>query len=122
MAGDPLPPTSLPFPRIAVATGLGNAAPLLAQVRATGTTVTEHLAFRDHVHYDRARTAELLDAARRAGGLLVSSKDWVKLQHLPVIADLEIPILVPRIRVEFTRGAGVLADRLKERCGYAPAL
>jgi tetraacyldisaccharide 4'-kinase len=108
--------------RVAVASGIGNPEAFAAQVIREGFQITEHLVFRDHAAYDDRSAGRIAAAGERSGALLVSGKDWVKLREIPAIATLQVPVLVPNVRIEFLRGADTLVARLLESCGHAVAL
>ena len=108
--------------RVALASGIGNPVAFAAHVQSEGFEIAEELRFRDHAAYDDQAAARIAAAAARAGGLIVSGKDWVKLRELSPIVSLEVPVLVPRVTIEFLSGAETLAGRVHEVCGFAVSL
>ena len=108
--------------RVLVCTGLGNPTHLLQQVEAAGMKVTRHLSFPDHVHYGASEIASIRSAARGAEGVFTSAKDWVKLEKSPAFGEVDLPFLVPRLRIAFDRGADTLSGSIFNASGCSVVL
>lgn len=115
-------PGKLAGKRVVVCTGLGNPDHFVHQVEAAGMTITRHLRFPDHVHYGASEMTSILSAVRAAEGVLTSAKDWVKLEKCQTIGEIDIPFLVPRLKIEFDRGADTLATGILNASGCAVVL
>ena len=108
--------------RLVVCSGLGNPAHLLRQVEASGATIVDHLANPDHARYGARELAAIEAACAQGDALLTSGKDWVKLREGLEARSFGVPVLVPRVRIEFDRGADRLAEAIGAAAGREPVL
>lgn len=82
--GESVPPTSLAGRAVLLASGLGNPLGFERTANDLGWNVIAHRRFPDHHHYTASEAAALAsEAARLGASLVVTSKDAVKLRHLP---------------------------------------
>ncbi|MAJ45911.1 MAG: tetraacyldisaccharide 4'-kinase [Planctomycetes bacterium TMED75] len=114
--------SELPLTRIGIVSGLGNPAAFESHVRREGFDVVFHRALRDHALYDSAEINRIRSLAKDCDGLLVPAKDWVKLRETELVTTENIPILVPEVSIEFTRGQDQLEQALSTACGKPIAL
>lgn len=108
--------------RVAVASGVGNPHALESHIRNEGFDVLEAMHFRDHAAYDDRSASRIAEMSRKAGALMVTGKDWVKLRKLAPIATLGLPVLVPRTHISFVRGGEAVRLELEKTCGHGLAL
>lgn len=108
---------------VVVACAIGNPHAFIAQVRAAGATIIRTIIRRDH-HAWKPRDMDQLASLVRAepvDGVVTTCKDWVKLSGVPR-RPASIPFIVPRVRIEFTRGLPQLREAvLKAAVGHGPA-
>lgn len=90
--------------RLVACCAIGNPGPFLAGVREQGAEVRE-LVLRDHDPFGPGTVRRLAAMARDHGarGIVVTSKDWVKLaRYSPGVWPC--PVVVPRLGLEFREG------------------
>ena len=114
--------SELSFNRVSVVSGLGNPTAFESHVRREGFEVISHCALRDHASYDSDALARIKLMASQCDGLVVSAKDWVKIRETELIHTEDIPIIVPQVHIEFTRGQDLLEQALSAACGKPIAL
>ena len=115
-------PLELSCRKVSIVSGLGNPVAFEEHVRAAGFEVLSHRALRDHASYDSRELDRISGLARQSEGLLVPAKDWVKLKETKLVVTEDVPILVPRVHIEFLQGGGVLEQALSAACGTTIAL
>ena len=97
--------------RVFVACAIGNPGPFLALAQQlAGGMLAGSLVLKDHAEYEPDVVARLVEAlkAHRAGVLLVTEKDWSKLQKVPS-ETWPCPVVRPRLELRFDRGGEELA-------------
>lgn len=100
--------------RVVACCAIGNPGPFLAGVREQGAEVRE-LVLRDHDSFGPGTVRRLAAMARDHGarGIVVTSKDWVKLaRYSPGVWPC--PVVVPRLGLEFREGREGLEKRVLE--------
>ncbi len=99
--------------RVALWAGVAKPAAIAAEVRACGADVVAFPALRDHAHYGPTRVGRLVAAAHeaRATAIVLTTKDWVKVRVDSAAIDL--PIVVPRLRLRFSHGETALCALLE---------
>lgn len=101
---DEVPVSWLRGGRVVACCAIGNPGPFLAGVREQGAEVRE-LVLRDHDPFGPGTVRRLAEMAREHGarGIVVTSKDWVKLRrYSPGVWPC--PVVVPRLGLEFGEG------------------
>ena len=107
--------------RVATMLGIGQPRSVLRQLDAAGAEIVRSVPAQDHQHYDRdvldRIEATMAFAARDATGsarkcgcdaLVVTQKDWVKLEKVIDWSAFSLPIVVPRLAIEFIEGESEL--------------
>lgn len=106
--------------RVVTSLGVASPARVRAMIEDAGAIVVEDVRARDHQRYDAARLRNLAAtcAAERADALVVTRKDWVKLRDVTQAAPgvLGVPIVVPRLEVEFVAGEHALLAAIDMVC------
>ncbi len=100
--------------RVVTALGVGNPASVRQQVLDNGAEIVQDVPLSDHQVYDANVLSQIQRACQEADALLVTAKDWVKLQHVIELDTFPVPILVPELRIEFLRGSEFLEARVVE--------
>lgn len=118
--GDVLDTAWLDGKRVVVSAGIGQPAVVVDQARALGADVSVVPAA-DHQAYDKARVATLRERTAGADALLVTLKDWVKLEPAITPAPLGCPVVWPELAIEFISGEEPLRDRIVATCRQANA-
>lgn len=102
--------------RVITMLGVGNPESVLQQLREAGADVLAGVPARDHERYDQPKLAmaRLLCEESGAEGIVVTWKDWVKLRRLIEPSTWPIPIIVPRLAIEFIAGEEALMQRIEK--------
>lgn len=102
--------------RLAVWAGTAMPTIIVDQVRACGGQVVSVPPLRDHAHYGCALVGRLTAAAHeaKATAIFLTHKDWVKVRVDSAAVDL--PIVVPRLRLQFAHGEAALRSLLENLC------
>ena len=109
----PEPTTWLAGRRVATAFGLGHPEAVERAVVAAGATIATSVALADHEAFTPGVLARTRAAAERAGVLVVTHKDWVRLRRVLDWSDWPSPVVVPRLAIEFIAGADALRDLVR---------
>ncbi len=116
-ASDRLPVGWLRGRRVLIACGVGHPASVIADAEAAGATVANAILRRDHASVDAAGLAGIIAAGRGADAILVTRKDWVKIEPLRAAGAMPEdapPFVVPDLRISFLEGEEALLRRLRE--------
>ncbi len=119
-----LEPATLRGTPYVLACAIGNPSAFVSEAtRVLGAAPRSAMVLRDHDPFAPATVARLIDLARdsSAKALVVTEKDWTKLQDVP--ADRwPCPIVRPRLELSFDRGEEALRDLVLGRvAGGVPA-
>jgi tetraacyldisaccharide-1-P 4'-kinase len=126
--------------RVVTMLGVANPRPVVENLRSLGADINRDIPVRDHNNYtpnylkklaslNHSDRGDSLDALERVmemedgkvqgqlddpeyDALVVTAKDWVKLQHVIDWNAWRLPIVVPRLEIEFVSGAGPLLERI----------
>ncbi|MBM4112554.1 MAG: tetraacyldisaccharide 4'-kinase [Phycisphaerae bacterium] len=129
----PEPRSWLDSRRVGVLAGVGNPDSLLAQVRERAPAARWLRRLPDHASIDSASLRSWIEEAIERGddAILCTMKDWVKIEPLlpsiatappsgsdrggasPGLGRRRIPIVVPRLSIDFVAGESALRDRLR---------
>jgi tetraacyldisaccharide 4'-kinase len=90
--------------RVATMLGVGNPAAVTDQVRGVGAMIAMDFGARDHERYAAARVRAFLASCSDVDALVVTAKDWVKLERLIDWRRCPMPVAVPRLEIEFLAG------------------
>lgn len=99
--------------RVVAACGIGNPAAFLAAVKAATAANVEEFVRPDHDAFSVATTGTLLNLAQRtaAAAVVVTAKDWAKLQRVKPEA-WPCPVVVPELDLMFDRGWSELREAI----------
>jgi tetraacyldisaccharide 4'-kinase len=99
--------------RVAVWAGTGHPQSIIAMAAAHGAVVVHAPRLADHARWDAAMVARLVRRAQAAGAdaVLVTPKDWTKIEDLPKPAAA-LPMVRPRLAIEFLQGQETLHREL----------
>ena len=102
--------------RLAVSLGVGNPTSVLNMIEDCGAQVVYEHNARDHQIYTEQRTRRLFATARTKGAeaVLVTPKDWMKLQRWKSSFDDSMPVFVPRLEVRVLEGEDALREMVVE--------
>ena len=98
--------------RVITRLGIAAAEGVRNQIVEAGGVIVADVAARDHAPVTASEMQRLAEACTRADALLVTAKDWVKLQPLVDWSALQVPVLVPRLTLNFVSGQEELERRL----------
>jgi len=90
---------------------IGSPDVFLSQVRAATGRDVEAVTLRDHDAFHRQTVANLLQRARGFDAVVVTAKDWTKLERTPA-ASWPCPVAVPHLTLRFSGGEQELADAI----------
>jgi tetraacyldisaccharide 4'-kinase len=107
-----LPIASLAGLRVVTRLGVATAAGVRNQITQAGAHIVMDVPARDHAPARDAEMRRLESGCRNADALLVTAKDWVKLQPLVDWSALGVPVLVPQLALDFVSGQADLERRL----------
>ncbi len=97
--------------RVLACSAIGSPDVFLSQVRtATGRDV-EALTLRDHDAFHRQTVANLLRRAKGLDAVVVTAKDWTKLERTPA-ASWPCPVAVPQLALRFSGGEAELVEAI----------
>jgi tetraacyldisaccharide 4'-kinase len=85
--------------------GIATPTSFLRQLETLGGTPAGSRAFADHHTYGEKDVAAIVAAASKAGAnvLVTTEKDWVKLERLPAVKRLELPLWRLDVKLQFLR-------------------
>jgi tetraacyldisaccharide 4'-kinase len=92
--------------------GIGQPAHVYAQLNQLGAKLVRNLPARDHQHYDAALVRAAAAAVDGADALVVTHKDWVKLQEVLDWQVWPVPIVVPKLAIDIFEGRAALEQLL----------
>jgi tetraacyldisaccharide 4'-kinase len=100
--------------RVVAVSAIGNPAAFERTLRQHCREVLAHHRFDDHHAYTAAELADLLTQAKRADAdaVITTEKDYVKWKPLLAADETAIPILRPRVGIEYLDGQAEVAARL----------
>jgi tetraacyldisaccharide 4'-kinase len=101
--------------RIITMLGIGRPASVQRQLHATGAQIVKAIPARDHQKYDHDSLNAVLMAGRMCDALVVTHKDWVKLAKVIDWEKFSLPIVVPRLAIEFDAGEMELLNLVLQR-------
>lgn len=104
--------------RVLGACGIGNPAGFFDAVEAAGAHVVDRWARRDHAAWGPSQARELARRGAAAGAVVVTEKDWVKLDAHEVAWPC--PMVRPTLELRFDRGADVLRSIVLETARWTP--
>lgn len=86
--------------------GIGQPGSFLSNLKGYGFTVSDMMSFGDHHDYTEDDVVKIWQRCFKTGikGIITTEKDAVKLSQVRAIRDLEIPVYVLVIGIEFTAG------------------
>ncbi|MDP6986533.1 MAG: tetraacyldisaccharide 4'-kinase, partial [Phycisphaerales bacterium] len=90
--------------RVVTRLGIATAGGVRDQIAAAGAVITTDIAATDHARITTGQMRRLQEASRKADAVLVTAKDWVKMRPLVDWSMLQVPVLVPRLALEFVAG------------------
>ena len=98
--------------RVAVWAGTGNPAAIVEHAESVAAAVVDVPRLADHAQWNAPKMARLLARAQDAGAdaIIVTPKDWMKIAPLDV--QSELPLVRPRLAIEFVQGEGMLRVQL----------
>ncbi|MFK7962226.1 MAG: tetraacyldisaccharide 4'-kinase [Phycisphaerales bacterium] len=109
---------------VAVMAGIGHPASVVRTATEAGARVVHEESVRDHHRYDAAMLGRAMGRAVAAGAefVLVTRKDWVKLERILTSDDAPagagwLPVVVPDLDVGFVDGEDALRDRVLAAAG-----
>ena len=97
---------------LGVSLGVGNPASVREAIESCGAKIVFEQNARDHQVYSEQRTRRLFANARSRGAeaVLVTPKDWMKLQRWKSAFDESMPVFVPRLEVRVLEGEAALRE------------
>ena len=99
--------------RVLTMTGVGNPQAILKQLDRLGAIVAASVPCRDHERFDRAKVEIARGLCSGCDAMLVTMKDWVKLEKLIELSKWPKPIVVPELDIEFFEGEAALRERIR---------
>ncbi|MEM7228714.1 MAG: tetraacyldisaccharide 4'-kinase [Planctomycetota bacterium] len=96
--------------------GVGNPGALRAQLERHGVTIVQDHPVRDHQRYTRAQLDALQVDSAEASALIVTGKDWVKIEPLLDWTSWSMPVIVPRVSLDVHTGAINFRAMLESIC------
>jgi tetraacyldisaccharide 4'-kinase len=75
-----------------------------------GAIVAANVPARDHERYDQAKLIAAHGHCADVDALLVTGKDWAKLEPMVTDTPWPVPVVVPRLEVEFVEGEAALDE------------
>ncbi|MCP4758654.1 MAG: tetraacyldisaccharide 4'-kinase [Planctomycetes bacterium] len=84
--------------------GVGSSEGVLSQVKAAGGRVVADFPAKDHSPVTPSELKRLEQASTEAEAIVVTGKDWASLGPLVDWDHLGVPVLVPRLEIEFVAG------------------
>lgn len=106
---DRVPVSWLRGKRVALFAGVGHPESVRRAVEAEGAVVANMLVAPDHVRVDAETLRRIREGADGADAILVTRKDWVKIEpRLSAATEREssIPWIIPDLGIEFVEGPG----------------
>jgi tetraacyldisaccharide 4'-kinase len=107
--------------RVLTLLGIGNPAAVIAQLQQAGATVMANIPAGDHERYGVAKLATARGLCDGLDAMVVTRKDWVKIQ--PLLSRLgrwPAPIVVPKLQIEFIAGEDSLSVKVLETVSARP--
>ena len=92
--------------------GIAHPSGVLSRIRACGGAIAADLPARDHAPVTAATMRAVTRAVSGADALFLTRKDWVKFRGLIDWDRLRVPVIVPRLELEFLQGRDLLTQRL----------
>ncbi len=103
--------------RVVAVSAIGNPDAFEKTLRQHCREVLAHHRFDDHHAYTAAELAELLTQAKRADAdaVVTTEKDFVKWKPLLAAGETAVPILRPRVGIQYLDGKDKIVSSLKEK-------
>ncbi len=96
--------------RILTMLGVGNPKSIHQQIEAIGAKVAVNVPVRDHKNYSIADIKKAKDLCSSLDAMLVTAKDWVKLRGLIDLTNWPVPVVVPKLQIQFIKGQEQLQE------------
>ncbi|MDP7070651.1 MAG: tetraacyldisaccharide 4'-kinase [Phycisphaerales bacterium] len=93
--------------------GVASAAGVRAQAQAAGARIVADLPARDHRAVSAAELLRMEQASMEADAVLVTGKDWASLGPLVDWSRLKVPVLIPRLEIDFLAGGSELGRHVR---------
>lgn len=90
---------SVPSADVLLITGIAHPEPLVEHLTAHGTTVSRHLAYRDHHAFTAVDVNRIEEAAQQAEHIITTAKDFQRMRDLPLSAETRRKITIQDIHV-----------------------
>jgi tetraacyldisaccharide 4'-kinase len=97
--------------RVVAACGIGHPEAFALQIERAGATIASRITLRDHAAWTSEDVGRVGGAARGAGAVVVTEKDWVKLRGREL--GWGVPVVRPRVAMDLGGSAeamGLLVD------------
>ena len=98
--------------RLVTMLGVGNPSSIIRQVESAGAIVAADIPCSDHERYDRAKLSLARGLCSGCHALIVTGKDWVKIEKLLDSSGWPTAIVVPQLMIEVFEGESALRDRV----------
>jgi tetraacyldisaccharide 4'-kinase len=100
--------------RVATLTGIGHPNAFIAMTEEAGAQILHRCDGRDHESFTEAMLARFVEDAQGSDGILMTAKDWCRLESAGIGGKWSggIPVYVPRLGVQFRSGE----QRFVEAC------
>ncbi len=103
--------------KVATRFGVAHSAPIRAEIVAQGGEIYCDFSAADHAAIKPHEQQALIEASHQVDAIVMTNKDWVKYKPLVDWSQLEVPVLVPQLRLTFEHGETALAQRMVEAAG-----
>jgi tetraacyldisaccharide 4'-kinase len=98
--------------RVLTLLGVGKPESVIRQLKAQGAKVITSVPAGDHERFARSKLARVRGLCDGCGALVVTGKDWVKIRSLIDVKAWPVPIVVPRLAIEFLAGEQDVRGRI----------
>ncbi len=96
--------------RVLTLLGVGKPASIMDQLEKLGAKVMVNIPARDHERYDRPKLTMARGLCDGCDAMVMTGKDWVKVQSLIDLTKWPVPIVVPELALKVFEGAHELRD------------
>jgi len=99
--------------KIVTLLGVGNPDAVEQQLESAGARIMAKVPAGDHEHYDQATLQTARGLAEGLAALVMTAKDWVRVQRVINLKRWPVPIAVPRVEMNVFAGANDLMSMVK---------
>ncbi|UCD74753.1 MAG: tetraacyldisaccharide 4'-kinase [Phycisphaerales bacterium] len=119
--GEPVDRSWLDGKRVLTLLGIGKPQSVMDQLHKLGAEVAVNIPARDHERFDQAKLVMTRGLCEAVDAMVVTAKDWVKVQSLIDLSSWPGPIVVPTLTLDVFQGADALCDLVLQTVANRPA-